>query len=160
MIENSTPIIINSAKACAVTGHRRGYEDLDKNKLKEVFISLINDGYDTFLVGMAIGFDTLCFKLLYHLKSEYDIKIVACIPCLDQNKNFSASQNKEYLDMLNKADFKVLVSKNYHSRCMMQRNIYMVDNSSILVACLRQDSGGTFNTVQYEKKVNKKIIYI
>ena len=159
MMQNP-PIMINSAKTCAVTGHRIGVSDLDENLLRQTFIDLINDGYDTFLVGMAIGFDTLCFNLLYQIKSQYDIKIVACIPCPDQNKKFSKQQNAEYLKMLEDADYKVLISPCYHSRCMMQRNVYMVDNCSVLVAFLRQYTGGTFNTVQYAKKVNKKIIYV
>ena len=43
---------------------------------------------------------------------------------------------------------------------MMERNRFMVDNSSILLAYLREDRGGTYNTVKYAEKKQKQIIRI
>ena len=51
-------------KTCAVTGHRIIKNNFNTIELKEVFVDLISKGIDTFLIGMAIGFDSLCFKIL------------------------------------------------------------------------------------------------
>ena len=151
---------INIEKTCAVTGHRKINEDLDFNKLREVFIDLITKGYDTFLIGMAVGFDTICFKILEKLREDYNIKLVACVPCFNQDVNFTPLQKKVYRDMLKKADVTFYTSTEYTPYCMQKRNVFMVDNSSVLVAYLREKKGGTFNTVKYATNNNKSIIYI
>ncbi len=147
-------------KTCAVTGHREMKWDLDKLHLKEIFLSLIKKGYDTFLCGMALGFDTLCFKILEEIREKNDIKIVACIPCKTQDKSFSKEEKENYAKMVCSADKVILVSENYTPYCMQKRNVFMVDNSSILVAYLKQLKGGTFNTVQYADKMDKEIIRV
>lgn len=145
-------IFINKAKTVAVSGHRFLGKDFDKQLLKQVFIYLINNGYDTFLIGMAVGFDSECFRVLEQLRKEYDIKIIACIPCLNQHKNFSYILKKEYERMVDSADEKIILQENYDKYCMLKRNNFMVDNASALVTYIRKDTGGTVYTVNYAKK--------
>jgi uncharacterized phage-like protein YoqJ len=147
-------------KTCAITGHRFIKEDIDFIELKEVFIDLIKKGIDTYLIGMAVGFDTLCYKILEKLKEDYQIKLVACVPCINQDRNFTPLQKKVYRDMLKKADVTIYVSTEYTPYCMQKRNMFMVDNSSVLVSYLRENKGGTYNTVKYAEKNKKKIIRI
>lgn len=153
-------IQIDKSRACAVSGHRNLSLDFSTQKLKETFIELINSGVDTFLVGMAIGFDAKCFTVLEQLRPIYNIKIVACVPCEEQDKNFSIAQKKEYERMLLNATEVILVSKNYTKGCMLKRNRFMIDNSDYLVCYLREQSGGTAYTVKYASQTNKKIIYV
>lgn len=152
-------IFINKARACAVTGHRV-IKNIDTEKLKLLFYSLIEKGYDTFLIGMALGFDKLCFEILREIRKEKNIKLIACIPCQNQDLKFSLSQKNEYRKMLEEADENYYVGKEYTPSCMQKRNEFMVDNSSLLVAYLRQNKGGTFNTVKYAEKKNQIIINI
>lgn len=152
---------ININKACAVTGHRFVDKSFDVDYLEQVFIKVIETGIDTFLIGMALGFDALCFNTLYKLKKKYDIKLIACIPCENQDLKFTEKQKMDYHQMLMLADEKVYISKNYTSRCMQKRNEYMVNHSSVLVNYLRRNFGGTFNTVEYAKnKGNVTVIDI
>ncbi len=151
-------LIIN--KTCAVTGHRIIKNNFNTIELKEVFVDLISKGIDTFLIGMAIGFDSLCFKILEKLKEQYQIKLVACVPCYNQDKNFTFLQKKAYQEMLNNADLIHYVSREYTPYCMQKRNVFMVDNSGVLIAYLRENKGGTFNTVKYATKKQKQIIYV
>ena len=151
-------ILINPAKTVSFSGHRILNKDVSEIKLKEQIEGLINQNYDTFLVGMALGFDTLCFHELEKLKEKKNIKIVACVPCPEQADRFSEWQRKEYFRMLDMADKIVVISQKYSSTCMQKRNEFMVDNSSILVCYKRRESGGTANTVNYAKKTNKMII--
>ncbi|MBQ0099758.1 MAG: DUF1273 family protein [Firmicutes bacterium] len=152
-------IFINKARAVAVTGHR-AIKNIDREKLKLLFCSLIEKGYNTFLIGMALGFDTLCFETLVEIRKEQDIKLIACIPCEKQDLKFTLSQKKNYENMLSLADEKVYVGKEYTKTCMQKRNEFMVDHSSLLVAYLRRNFGGTFNTVRYAEKKNQIIINI
>lgn len=156
----SSEIFINKLKSCAVTGHRILQRDFDKEKVKKVFLKLIDDSYDTFLVGMALGFDTECFLILEEIKKKKNIKIIACIPCESQSKMFTSSQKELYERMINSADSKVILSKEYTPYCMIKRNRFMVDNCTCLVAYLRQEKGGTKNTVEYAKKQNVLVINV
>ena len=153
-------MIINKNKAVCITGHRKISKDLDKNKLKEVLNKLIEREYNVFLIGMAVGFDTLCFQILEEIKKEREIKIIACIPCKNQDINFNESQKKEYERLIKKADEKILISENYTPYCMIKRNKFMVDNSSIVLSYLNTQKGGTANTVQYAIKNNIPVINI
>lgn len=153
-------MIIDRIKTCAFTGHRVLKEDFNRKELEKVVKKLIEGGYTTFLVGMALGFDTECFKLLEEFRKEYPIKIIACIPCLTQAYKFSLKQKAEYEKMLLSADERVYVSKEYTKTCMFKRNMFMVDSASVLVAYLNSDKGGTFQTVNYAKRQNVQIIRI
>ncbi len=153
-------IEIVKEKAVSVTGHRVIREGFDKNKVEQVLLERIKLGYDTFLVGMAIGFDTICFQILEKFRKLFPIKIIACIPCETQAQKFSYSQKREYERMLAVADEKILVSKDYTPYCMQKRNMFMVDNSSLLIAYLRESLGGAKNTIEYAKKQNVSIIYV
>jgi len=147
-------------KTCAVTGHRVILEGFNEENLKTVFLELIDAGYDTFLNGMALGFDSLCFRILEDIRQERNIKIIACIPCKTQDKGFSIKDKREYERMVCSADKVILVSEKYTPFCMQKRNIFMVDNCSKLVAYLRKDKGGTKNTVTYADKKEVEIIRV
>ena len=153
-------IIINSAKACCVSGHRKMLNDFDVDKLKKIFLELINDGVDTFLVGMALGFDTLCFRILEDVRKTKEIKIIACIPCKNQDYKYTAEQRDEYVRMILSSDERIYTGDNYTPYCMHKRNRFMVDNSFCLVAYLRHDKSGTSTTVKYAKSLGKKVILI
>ena len=60
--------------------------------------------------------------------------------------------------MLSVADEVIYVSREYTPYCMIKRNMYMVDNSSVLVAYKRRESGGSANTVNYALKNGVKVI--
>lgn len=153
-------IIIEKAKTCSVTGHRVTYKDLNLEKLKEEFIKLIKDGYDTFLIGMALGFDTVCFQTLEKLREENNIKIIAVVPCKNQSYKFTSEQKEEYQRMLQVANETLYISQEYTKNCMIKRNDFLVKNSSSIVVYLRRDFGGTFYTYNKAKKENIKIIEI
>ena len=112
-------LIVNINKTCAVTGHRRIEKKFNFQSLINTFYTLIDGGYDTFLIGMAVGFDTLCFNILQDIKKQKDIKIIACVPCLDQAEKFNLSQKKEYERMLNIADQKICLYNEYNDKCML-----------------------------------------
>ena len=147
------------SRSVAVTGHRT-VENLNEGKLEDVFRLLIKKGYDTYLVGMAVGFDTICFNILDKLRKEFDIKIIACIPCKEQSKFYKNKDKETYEEFLKKADKIVCFSDEYFNGCMQVRNRFMVDNSSVLIAHCKYFKGGAVYTLNYAKKKNKEIINV
>ncbi len=148
------------SKTLAVSGHRRLPENFDKNLVKKALLNQIENGYNTFLIGMAVGFDTLCFNILLELKGDYDIKIVACVPCENQDVNFSLAQKLEYKKLISLADELVVLQKEYTKNCMLKRNRFMVDNCSLLLAYATEKTGGTAYTIKYAKNNQVKVIEI
>lgn len=154
-------LFINKAKALAVTGHRILAENFDYKELYNTLEKFINKDFDTFLIGMAIGFDSVCFATLEKLKEKYPfIKLIACIPCLSQSCKFTQAQKEEYDRMLSVADEKIVLGQEYTPTCMQKRNKFMVDNASVVLAYMYKNYGGTANTVNYAKKNNVPIYYV
>ena len=147
--------------SCAFTGHRELLEDfLEKNLLKTIE-SLLKKGVNTFYCGMAKGFDLLAGETILNLKKKYpNIKLVACVPYYGQEKGFSEKDKKRYVNLLKKADEKVLLSEIYYKGCLLERNRYIVDKSKYLIAYLKKDTGGTAYTVRYAIKKDLEILYL
>jgi uncharacterized phage-like protein YoqJ len=147
--------------SCAFTGHREVNDYLDGQLLEKCLKNLIDQGVNTFYNGMAKGFDLLAAELVLKLKRTYpQIKLIACIPCLGQEKSYSDEDKSRYAAILEKCDDIKIISRTYYTGCMFARDRYMVDNSDYLVALLRHTHGGTYYTVSYAKSKNKPIIVV
>lgn len=148
-------------KVCAFTGHRNlSGTDFDEHLLERIVLNLVKCGYTRFLCGMAVGFDLKAAQAVIALKDKYDIQLVACLPCANQSERFSAKNKILYNEILEKCDETVVLESEYTQGCMFRRDRYMVDNCDTLVCFLRKNSGGTYYTVNYARKANKKIIEI
>ena len=159
IVSNLPPFSIN--KTCAVTGHRILPKDFDRIKLKIYLGQIAENGYEIFLVGMAKGFDLECFSVLTELKNEgKKVKICAVIPCSDQTSNYSEEEKNLYSDCLSNADYIAAEKKPYFKNCMLIRDDYLVDNSSLLLAYHDgRREGGTYYTIKKAGKKGLKIIY-
>ena len=148
-------------KVCAFTGHRNlAGTDFDEHLLERVVRNLAMNGVTRFLCGMAVGFDLKAAQAVLALKGSYDVELVACLPCANQSERFSLKNKILYDEVLSRCDEIVVLESEYTRGCMQRRDRYIVDNCDTLVCFLRKDSGGTFYTVNYARKANKKIIEI
>lgn len=122
-----------------------------------------NDGYRHFISGMALGIDTIAARLILKLRSvkpELGITLEAAIPCEGQDKLWTAAQQAEYTLLCSQADKRTVISKRYTDSCMHERNEYMVNNVSLVIAVTDGHPGGTMKTVRYAQSKNKKVIII
>lgn len=153
-----------------VTGHRPnklyGYDLSDSRyiKLKEIFKTfLIENNCLEAISGMALGVDTVFALAVLELKdSGVDIKLRCAIPCLNHSsKWFNKKDIDRYNDILKRADYVDIVTKEAYSPYLMQvRNRYMVDKSDIVLSVWNGSSGGTANCVSYAQIKNKEIYNI
>ena len=142
-------------KTCVFTGHRELGPDFSKKKLKDEIKGLLLQGVDTFLCGMAIGFDLLAAETVLSLKRKNpQIRLVACIPCIGQEKYFSKADQKRYVAALQKADEKVILSDGYYKGCMQVRDKYMAERGDVMLAYCKKQEGGTAYTVRCFKKLH------
>ena len=146
-------------KTCAFTGHRDIVDPIDMTFFETCVQELIDRGFDTFLCGMARGFDLLAGELVVKLKeSNPHVKLIACIPCPDQDKYYSPNEKEKYKRVLTACDEVKLLNEKFYKGCMLMRDRYMVDNCSLVFAYDRKSEGGTHYTLTYAQSKKKKII--
>lgn len=128
-----------------------------KMTLKSVVINCIEKRFDTFLVGMALGFDTFAAETIISLKEEHDIKLIAVIPYEEYYNEFQGEDLDRYNNTIKNSDEIVTLSNRKSRRTYHVRNRYLVDNSSKLICYYDGRKGGTEYTYLYAVKNNLEI---
>lgn len=160
-------------RACAFTGHRPNklpwrYDETDsrcvalKAVLTEQITALADAGVTQFLSGMAEATDTWSALSVLDLREKNPaIKLHCILPCTAQAEKWSASSRVLYRSILERADSVVYVSRDYHKNCMLERNRFMVEHASTLLAVYNGvRRSGTGATVNYARKMGREIIVI
>ena len=149
-------------KTCCFTGHRdikpADQRDLEQ-RLENTISALIQSGVCYFGAGGALGFDTMAAKAVLKLREVYpQVKLILVLPCLSQTRGWSEADIKVYEEIKAKADKITYTSQEYTRGCMHKRNRHLVDHSSVCVAYLTKETGGTAYTVDYAKKQGLRVI--
>lgn len=149
---------------CCFTGHRPvklpwGTNESDprcillKEQLAATLNGIYESGFRHFICGMAIGCDTYFAEAVLLLKSRCpDVTLEAAVPCDSQSDKWNRKQKARYEQLLSQCDTVTHVSYTYSPGCMMKRNEYMIDSSSLLLACFNGRSSGTMNTILYAER--------
>lgn len=145
---------------CALTGHRELPASFDNKLLYDALEGLISEGCDTFLCGMAEGFDLLALALLIELKERYKIHVEACIPFEGQERLFPEQTRQRYFDLLARCDRETVLFDDYRKGCFLARDRYMVDLCDVVLAYCTKTTGGTYYTVNYAKSKHKQVRYL
>ena len=158
---------------CAFTGHRPKsfpwrYDESDsdcvllKEVLAEQIKALADRGVTDFLSGMAQGTDLWCSEIVLDLqKKNPALKFHCVLPCKGQESKWAVSAQEHYRSILVQANKVVYVGQEYNRDCMLKRNRYLVDHSSILLAVYNGTwRSGTGATVRYAQKLKREIIII
>ncbi len=140
-------------QTCCFTGHRKiplDQLEVVTQRLRDAVTASIKDGYLYFGAGGALGFDTIAAQTVLELKNDYpQIKLILVLPCKTQTRGWNQKDVEEYNRIIEAADKVVYSSQHYFNGCMHKRNRHLVDNSSLCVCYLTEDSGGTAYTVKY-----------
>lgn len=147
-------------RSAAFTGHRNlPYQKMAdvKAALCDIIRTWYGQGITNYYCGMAMGFDMLAAETVLRMKSELPgITLSAVIPYRNQSERFSPAARQRYNEILAHADKVTILYEEYHARCFLDRNDYMLMHSSRLVACYNgTPKGGTFYT--YNKARRKGI---
>ncbi len=156
-------IVINKEKTIAFTGHRilEDDENIIENAVTNAVMRYIENGFDTFLCGMAIGFDLLCGKILLNIKKNNpNVKLVCCIPYENSEKYFSKKDKELFKDIIAASDDSIILSKSYYNGCFHIRDKFMVDNASVIISYKTRDNSGTGYTTAYGVLTGRKILSI
>lgn len=157
---------------CSFTGHRPvklpwGLRESDtrctalKEELAARLEGIYQAGYRHFMCGMAIGCDMYFAEAVTELRRRHeDVVLEAVIPCGSQPDRWNLGQRQRYNALLDESDKVTLLQTVYTPDCMQKRNQYMVDNSSLLLACYNGRPGGTMSTILYAQRQGLSVIII
>lgn len=125
-----------------------------KSDLHDAILQAISHGFDTFLVGMAEGFDMYATESVIEFKSTHpNIKLIAIVPFED-----GRTHTERYENIIKSADDTVALADEYTRGSYYARNEYMVDNSTLLICYYDGRIGGTEYTVDYANKKGVQVI--
>ena len=151
----------NPGTTVSFTGHRtyRGEAVRDLDLTVE---QLSRQGFDTFLSGMALGFDMAAAESVMRMRSlltDREIRLIAVVPFKGQEARFPAAERARYRRILDAADEVLILSERYVPECYSRRNDWLVDNSSAVVAWYDgSPKGGTHYTLSRAHRLARRII--
>lgn len=156
--------------SCCFTGHRPmklpwGMNENDPRcvELKAEISARLEGayelGYRNFICGMAIGCDMYFAEAVLELRAQHpDVRLEAAIPCGGQPERWQKKERLRYNKLIDSADEVNVLQIEYSPDCMMKRNRYMVDRSSMIIACFDGRPGGTMSTLLYAQRAGLKVI--
>ena len=158
-------VSMNRNKTVCFTGHRR----IPKNEKNEIsgdlysaVCKLILEGYENFICGGAVGFDTLAAECVLSFKARFpEIRLILALPCRDQTMRWEDLDDlARYKRILGEADSVEYITPFYTDGCMLERNRWMVDHSAVCVDYLTSNRGGTAYTARYAAENGLRLINI
>lgn len=139
--------------SAAFTGHRF-YDFSQREFIQERLTSAISEAYDhgirNFISGFALGIDLMAAQLVQSLKCNLPgISLTAVIPFEGQAERYNIYDKRVYRRLLELADKVIVLSDCYYPRCFLDRDEFMVENASYLIAYYDgREKGGTYYTVK------------
>lgn len=153
--------------ACCFTGHRNIPTHLYNRVVASTERAIAEHykmGYRYFICGGAYGFDMLAEEALVRaIRSGADVHLILALPCRNQTERWDSLPNsqdllKRYLTVKGFAESIYYVRDFYADGCMRERNQFMVDHSSAIIAyCDESKHGGSLMTVNMAKRAGIRL---
>lgn len=157
-----------SNKVCCFTGHRPdklgGYDPKDNHDLLWALSTaveqlIVENNYNVFITGMALGIDTWAALIVLKLQKKYPhIRLICAIPCANHPKKWKQKDQDIWQSICDQAEKVIYVSReDYKPYLMQKRNEFMVDSSHLVLGVWDGTEGGTANCLNYAVKKEKMV---
>lgn len=162
--------MLRREQTCCFTGHRPeklpwGKDEADprclalKERLREAVVSAYEDGMRHFICGMARGCDLYFAEIVLELRRDRpDVTLEAAVPWPGQSDGWDQVSRERWQRLLAACDRRTVVQQGYDPGCLLRRNRYMVDHSSLVIAVYDGTPGGTCRTLEYA--VRQKVPFV
>ena len=128
--------------------------------MEKAILKAINDGFTTFITGMARGVDIWAGQIVLKLRqTNPELRLIAALPYPNCDRRWSISWRKQFADVLEVADLIQCISPLYSMGSFQKRDEWMVDNAARVIAVYDGVPGGTKNTIEYAKKRGVEVLY-
>ena len=163
---------MDRAISCCITGHRPeklpwGERENDprclalKVRIRTELERAYQRGIRHFLTGMARGTDLYFGEEVLALRKQHpDITLEAAVPFIGQADRWRREEKARYQALLNQCDYETVIRHSYDRSCMRQRNRYLVDHASLVLAVYNGKGGGTLYTMTYAMEQGAEVIIL
>lgn len=150
---------------CCFTGHRPEKLNMSETEviawLESEIRKAIDDGFVTFISGMARGVDIWAAEIVLRLRREgKPIHLICASPFEGFERSWSEDWKRRYNAVMRQADIVKFTSPGYSRASFQIRNEWMVNHSARLIAVYNGTAGGTRNTIDYARKTNTAIVVL
>ena len=140
-------------RTCTFAGHREVYAAGVSERVDATIESILRADTDfTFYTGDMGAFDRLCAGAVRRAQRAHPnihIKLILVLPYLTEALN----ANKEYYESAIDGILVPMELMGVHYKGAIQkRNRWMVNHSDYLIAYVRQDFGGAYQTLRYARR--------
>lgn len=144
-------------RTCTFAGHRR-IESGIREETEAAIRALVEvGGVREFLCGGMGEFDAACAAAVRRMKAEFpQLRLCLVLPsmskaAMDMREMQSAYDEIVIPEESDQAHFKQRITL---------RNRFMVDASDIVLACVRRNYGGAYQTARYAAKKKKPLLFV
>ena len=151
--------------SCSFTGHRPekllvSEKEVIK-RLEEQVVQAIQDGYSFFISGMQRGVDIWAAEVVLKKRNEGEsVKLIAASAFKGMENRWTQDWINRYNYILKEADNVYFIGDKPGKKSFIERDHWMVDNSSRLISVFTGASGGTKETIEYAKGQGIEIVLI
>ena len=159
-------------ESCSFTGHRPeklpwGDNERDprcealRRRIAEALEIAYEEGFRHFICGMAQGCDLYFCEEAQSLKrTRPGVTLEAALPYAGFATRWPPAQRRKYAELLSACDNVISTSTLYGPHCALQRDRYLVDHASLLLAAYNGTPGGTRYTIEYALKRGVEVRYL
>jgi len=156
-------------QCCCFTGHREekfSFHNIRDpgfaraiHALEDAMALALRLGCTHFLSGMCEGWDLWCAELVLRIREiRPEVTLEAVVPFVGQEHSWPADTQDYYRDMLAQAQMATVLHDRYRRGCYHERNRFLVDHASLVLAGVEQEDGGARYTMEYARKKGVQII--
>ena len=150
---------------CGFTGHRPEKLTLPEVQvqqlLREQILQAVEDGFHTFISGMARGVDIWAAELVLQLRAQRpELRLVCACPYEGFETSWKQLWRERYRSCLQQADEVHYICPRYSRACFQVRNQWMVDRAGRVIAVFNGEAGGTKNTIEYAERKCVEVVCI
>lgn len=150
---------------CCFTGHRPDKMELGEKEIKplleKAIDNAINNGYVTFITGMAMGTDIWAAEIvLERKKTNKNLHLICALPHPGFDSRRSITEKMRFSKIIKKADLVKEINNHYFNGCYQVRNEWMVDRSNRVIAVFNGQKSGTKNTVDYANRKGVQVFNV
>ena len=119
----------------------------------------MEDGFTTFISGMARGVDIWAAKIVLEKKRvNPEVRLICALPYPNFEKSWRFSWQERYGSILMQADYIKTICPVFSMESYQRRNEWMVDHSARVIAIYNGTAGGTKKTIEYAEDCRVKVV--
>ncbi len=148
-------------RVCSFTGHRQIKKEHEADLPALIYRSVeyaYSKGCRTYLAGGALGFDTYAAREVIRFRMIHpDVRLVLVLPCPDQAKRWTGTQQRSYNHTLESADEIIYISEAYTDSCLKDRNIRLAKDADIVISYVNRSNSGSAQTVRMALSFEREV---